>query len=799
MRTPFRKILSKSSVLARAALALLATAIFATSVFAEPPSRVGRVSLVEGNVSFFMDRSEGWKPARINFPVTSENSLWTEGASRAEVRIGPLAMRLDDNTILDFVRIDDDQTQAYLQRGSINIRTRRDGDNDRETLSVETADGRFVVEGNGRYRIDAADNGAESRISVYSGRARFEATDNSANSVTVDRGRTLVVQGRSAGQAGANSFRFETAAESGFDRWADARDRTWDRTHTRYVSSQVVSSYMTGYEELDTHGDWVESGEYGRVWAPRYVSSGWAPYRHGSWSYVNPWGWTWVDEAPWGFAPFHYGRWVTIGSRWHWWPGAYQRRPAYAPALVAWYGQPGLSVNVSVGSPVGWFPLAPHEHYAPRYTRNVNHIRNVNHVHNHVTIINNNPPARYRNQVPGATFVNQNVFVQSKPIAANVIRESRANLANFKPVQEMNIPRPVVQGQPAMSGQPSSPQQQGNGNANSVWARGRNNVAPVYVPQIAPQIAPQMQGQGQVQGQAQVQQGQDRGPRAAQGQVSMQGGQIQPQQNQIPGRVGGEVAQGAAPGMPGGNNNVQPGRGGANRDTPPAINAAPVMNGGVQPNPQGSSAKPMQVTPPPQPIAQPAPQPVAVQPRVGGAQNVVPPTAPAPAPPSPAPIAVQSQQRPPVVIQSAQPPQPQPAYVQARPNAVNAGEQAEQPRVRPNRAPEANEQNGNFRIRPQREIAPQNIPQNVPQNVVPQQRNEQRMEQRIEQRIERQAPQPRMQQQPQPQPRVQQQPQPQQQPPQQPRPQGQPQPVRPEKPQAAPRVEGQGKPLQQQQ
>ncbi len=396
MRTTFRKILNQSSLLARMALTLLATSIFASTAFAEPPSRVGRVSLVEGNVSFFMDRGEGWKPARINFPVTTENSLWTEGASRAEVRIGPSAMRLDDNTILDFIRIDDDQTLAYLQRGSVNIRTRRDGGDGRETLSVETADGRFVVEANGRYRIDAADNGAESRISVYAGRARFEPTDNNANSVTVDRGRTLVVEGlgvgRGAGQSGANRFRFETTAESGFDRWADARDRTWDRTHSRYVSSQVVSSYMTGYEELDTHGDWIDSGEYGRVWSPRYVSSGWAPYRNGSWSYVSPWGWTWVDEAPWGFAPFHYGRWVWYRDVWSWAPGTYVARPVYAPALVAWVGGPRVSVSVSIGGgfadpSVGWFPLAPREVYVPSYRHSPGYVQSINITH--VTNITN--------------------------------------------------------------------------------------------------------------------------------------------------------------------------------------------------------------------------------------------------------------------------------------------------------------------------------------------------------------------------------------------------------------------------
>ena len=53
------------------------------------------------------------------------------------------------------------------------------------------------------------------------------------------------------------------------------------------------------------------------------VAAGWAPYRYGRWAWVRPWGWTWVDDAPWGFAPFHYGRWVCgRGERWCWAPGA---------------------------------------------------------------------------------------------------------------------------------------------------------------------------------------------------------------------------------------------------------------------------------------------------------------------------------------------------------------------------------------------------------------------------------------------------------------------------------------------
>ncbi len=559
----FASFLSSGIALAAITSAVIATA--ALSAFAEPPNRVGRVSLSEGNVSFYMDRSEGWRPARLNYPVTSENSIWTEAASRAEVRIGSSALRLDDNSILDFIRISDDQTQAYLQRGTINIRTR--SDRDQNTLSVETGEGRFVVEGNGRYSINASADGQESRFSVYSGRARFESATgggNSENVITVDRGRTLVVFGDNTGSPRGNTnFRFENAVESSFDRWADARDRSWDQTHARYASSQVISPYMTGYEDLDTYGDWIDNGEYGRIWAPRNVSANWAPYRNGSWSYVNPWGWTWVDDAPWGFAPFHYGRWVTINSRWCWWPGEYNRRPAYAPALVAWYGRPGLSVNVSVGSSVGWFPLAPREYYVPRYTSNATYIRNINYVTNNITVNNYNPPARYQNQVPGATFVNQNVFAQSKPIAANAIRATPAMTTNYVPQQAVDVPRPVMQGQPAIAGAPMQGAKPGS--PNSVWSSGRNNV-------VAPVYAAQPQNQGQSQNQP---------------------GQLQ---TQVPGRVGsgaaiaGAVAAGGAVGAVGaaaiGNNNNSPqvrGRvaGSPQNTFPPPVTPAPMMRGGA--------------------------------------------------------------------------------------------------------------------------------------------------------------------------------------------------------------------------
>ena len=60
---------------------------------------------------------------------------------------------------------------------------------------------------------------------------------------------------------------------------------------------------MTGYEDLDENGDWSYVAGYGPCWRPRGVVVGWAPYRFGHWAYVGPWGWTWVEDEPWGFAP----------------------------------------------------------------------------------------------------------------------------------------------------------------------------------------------------------------------------------------------------------------------------------------------------------------------------------------------------------------------------------------------------------------------------------------------------------------------------------------------------------------
>ena len=142
--------------------------------------------------------------------------------------------------------------------------------------------------------------------------------------------------------------------------------------------------------------------DYGPVWTPVGVAPGWAPYRFGHWVWVAPWGWTWVENEPWGFAPFHYGRWAFRRRR-GWVLGSRTRavRPVFAPALVAFVGGGALWRWYRHWRPaVGWFPLAPREVFVPWYrtsrvyVNNVNitntrvNVTQVNNVYN-TTIINN--------------------------------------------------------------------------------------------------------------------------------------------------------------------------------------------------------------------------------------------------------------------------------------------------------------------------------------------------------------------------------------------------------------------------
>jgi hypothetical protein len=329
----------------------------------DPPARVAGLSHIEGSVVFAPTGETEWNDAALNRPITRGDRLWTDQGARAEVHMGSAALQLDGQTFLEVVALDDEILQANLNEGVVNARVRQlEGG---ENFEIDTPQLAFRATQPGDYRIDVDPVTGTTRIAVRSGSAVVYGTG--GGSMQLQTGQQVAFSGRNLEQAPQAAL-----VDDAFDRWASTRNKAEDQSITaRYVPREVV-----GYQQLDQNGTWQQDTTHGAVWYPRVTVDDWAPYRYGRWDWVAPWGWTWIDDAPWGFAPFHYGRWAQINSRWAWVPGRIGPRPVYSPALVVFVG--GNSHWGGRGPGIAWYPLAPGEAWQPIYRASAHYVRNVN-------------------------------------------------------------------------------------------------------------------------------------------------------------------------------------------------------------------------------------------------------------------------------------------------------------------------------------------------------------------------------------------------------------------------------------
>ena len=391
------------------------------SGFADPPARIGRLNYLSGSVSFRPGDLDDWTSAAINVPLKTGDHLWTDTGSRAEIHVGSAAIRLNSETALAFLNLDDQTTQIRLTQGALNVRLRQLGDG--ETFEVDTPNAAVSLLRPGVYRVNVD---AQGNMSI---------TDRLGESEVTAMGSAFTVHPHEvASVMGTDMPTYDIQAAlppDNWDNWCAARDRREEQA----ASVRYVSREMVGYEDLDDYGVWRPVPGYGVVWVPSGVPVGWAPYRFGHWMWVEPWGWTWVDDMPWGFAPFHYGRWAHTEGTWVWVPGTLVARPVYAPALVAFVGGSNWHVSLSIGGGVAWFPLGPREVYVPAYRASNTYIRNVNVTHVNVTNINvtnvNVVNTTYVNRsVPGAvTAVPQETFVRAQTVSKAAVVVPPQNVA----------------------------------------------------------------------------------------------------------------------------------------------------------------------------------------------------------------------------------------------------------------------------------------------------------------------------------------------------------------------------------
>lgn len=380
------------------------------------PARVGRLAEFAGQVLLStQDRPDDWEPIGTNYPITSGINLWVSADGRAEIDYGGGQFRLAGDTNVHVARLDDRELTLFVAQGQVIVRVRVQDPG--EATFIDTPNTQLTLQRPGLYRIDVAPDRQSTTLVVREGEAN----------VALPNGARRVLPGEAVNIAGSDpmvsSVRYAQAAD-GFDVWSANRDRAYEGLR----ASAYVSRQMVGAADLDRYGAWQSTQEYGPVWFPYAVAPDWAPYSDGYWANIGSWGPTWVDNAPWGYAPFHYGRWAFIGGRWGWCPGGYVARPVWAPALVAWYGGPGWGITLSGGRPLyGWVPLGWREPYYPGWRRcSANCWARFNRPYGvSVTERSGGPPARHVNlAVPGALSA-----VPATSLAGHTpVRSNRVNI-----------------------------------------------------------------------------------------------------------------------------------------------------------------------------------------------------------------------------------------------------------------------------------------------------------------------------------------------------------------------------------
>jgi hypothetical protein len=415
--------------------------LFSATLFAQydqsyqgdPPASIARIGYLNGSVSLQAYGSDQWADAPMNYPMVGGDRLYTGPGSRAVVQLGGAEMRIWQATDVTLTNLSDNFEQIGLAQGALRLRVFQMEPGSQ--IEVDTPNGAALINSPGDYRIEAfaqgggqyGDQNASSILTINSGNAQL----------TGPNINLPVSSGYSVGLFGQNPIQLQYLDVPDYDDldyWSISLDQRLQNS----VSARYVSRQMVGYGDLDANGTWSQDPEYGPVWYPNNVPYGWQPYSTGHWAYVQPWGYTWVDDAPWGFAPFHYGRWSQRGDRWGWFPGPPAVRPVYSPALVAFVGGApgggGVSIGISFGGGGGgisaWFPIGVGEPYVPWYRCSPHYAQQVNVTNVNVNVIRNVTVVNNYNTYINKTVIN-NTTINNNTVNNTTVNNTVVNNFNY--------------------------------------------------------------------------------------------------------------------------------------------------------------------------------------------------------------------------------------------------------------------------------------------------------------------------------------------------------------------------------
>ena len=340
----------------------------------DPPGRVARLSELAGDVSFQAPASKQWTKATENYAVSSGDRLYVAPQSHAELDFGQGVARVGDRGDVTVTNLSDHFAQLGIADGTMDASIYRWIPSD--SIEFDTPNGALIPQAAGTYRVWVDPNDNSTIVTAESGTLLVTGPGVSR---TLQPGQTVRLTGTNPIQLSVANGPSGYGAPEQFVTWSSERDRLYRMAQLR-PGARYVNQETPGWVDLVDNGRWITTPSNQQVWCPSNVSSTWVPYRTGHWSYVEPWGWTWVDDNSWGYTTTHYGRWTQVSSSgdcsWGWVPSSTTTAPVYAPALVSFVE--GIANLAGVPNAQAWFPLGPQEPYFPWYSHSDAYLTAVN-------------------------------------------------------------------------------------------------------------------------------------------------------------------------------------------------------------------------------------------------------------------------------------------------------------------------------------------------------------------------------------------------------------------------------------
>jgi hypothetical protein len=258
------------------------------------------ITLIEGDVQIKTPEAGDWGLASINGPLAEGDQVWVPQGGRVELQLNTgTYIRLDQDSALQILSMDEDSSQFYLSQGHAYIfyDAPRGG-----VIQVDTPDASTHAFDRAIFRIDMSDQYTD--VAVYKG---YVETENKIGKTRINAGEMLSLGENTDGEVAP------IGSPDEWESWNEARnDKIFAR---RDRGSRYLPVELRAYSsDLDSSGRWVQVPDYGYVWAPTvFVGASWSPYSEGRWIWMGG-EYVWVAYEPWGWAPYHYGRWAFVAS-----------------------------------------------------------------------------------------------------------------------------------------------------------------------------------------------------------------------------------------------------------------------------------------------------------------------------------------------------------------------------------------------------------------------------------------------------------------------------------------------------